>query len=102
VRDEHQRFVQAGGQVAMVGMGTVEQTAAFREAMRLPFRCLADPEKVAYRAFGLRQATLGQVAGPRMWLRGVKAMLRGGLGLPIGDPWQMPGTFVIDGAGETR
>ena len=68
----------------MIGMGTVEQTAAFQQALRLPFRCLADPERIAYRAYGLRRGTLGQVAGPRMWLRGLRAIVRGGIGVPVG------------------
>jgi hypothetical protein len=68
----------------------------------LPFVCLADPEKIAYRAFGLRQGTLGQVAGPRMWLGGLRAVVRGGIGTPQGDPWQMPGTFVVDRVGIIR
>ena len=102
MRDDHERFLRAGGQVALVGMGSVEQTAAFQQSQRLPFRCLADPEKIAYRAYGLRQGTLGQIAGPRMWLRGLKAALRGGVGIPVGDVWQMPGTFIIDREGMIR
>jgi peroxiredoxin len=37
-----------------------------------------------------------------MWLRGLKAVLRGGVGIPVGDVWQMPGTFVIDREGTIR
>lgn len=102
MRDDHERFLQAGGQVAAVGMGTVEQTAEFRRSLRLPFTCLADPEKNAYRAYGLGQAKLGQIAGPRMWRLGLRAIFRGGIGRPTGDVWQMPGTFIIDSRGIIR
>ena len=72
-------------------MGNAQQTAAFRKRHKLPFVCLADPGREAYQAFG-------QIAGPRVWAGGIKALLRCG-GLPSGDVRQMPGAFVIDRSG---
>lgn len=83
----------------MVSMGNAKQTAAFRQRHKLPFVCLADPGREAYQAFGLGRGTIGQIAGPRVWASGIKALLRGGGGLPSGDVRQMPGAFVIDRTG---
>jgi peroxiredoxin len=83
-------------------MATPQQAAAFRQQYELPFPVLADPQREAYQAFRLARGTLGQVAGPRMWLAGLKATLRGGVGRPSGDVWQMPGAFVIDREGIVR
>ncbi|MDR7419635.1 MAG: peroxiredoxin-like family protein [Armatimonadota bacterium] len=57
---------------------------------------VSDPERRLYRAFGLVRATLGQVAGPRVWLRSLGAFLAGHrLGRVIGDGLQMSGVFLV-------
>lgn len=83
-------------------MGTSEQAAAFRARQQLPFCCLADAERVAYQAYGLPRGTVGAVAGLGMWAAGWKALLRHGVGKVIGDPYQLPGSFVIDTRGTIR
>ena len=102
VREDYERFLQAGGDVAVVTMGSAAQTAAFRQRNRLPFLCLADPQRVAYKAFGVPLATIGQVAGPAVWRGGLKAVLRAGFGKPVGDVLQLHGSFIIDRAGILR
>ncbi|MCA9145797.1 MAG: redoxin domain-containing protein [Planctomycetaceae bacterium] len=102
VRDDYQRFLDAGGDVAIITMGTVEQTAAFRDRNRLPFVCLADPERIAYQAFGVPRGTALQVTGPSVWARGLKATLRAGIGKPIGDVLQLHGSFIVDRGGVIR
>ena len=102
MRDDYPRFQTAGGDVVVVTMGTPDQTAAFRDRNRLPFVCLADPERLAYRAFGVPRGTLNQVAGPTVWAGGLKALVRAGVGKPIGDVLQLHGTFVIDTGGVIR
>jgi peroxiredoxin len=83
-------------------MGTPAYAVAFRACYRLPFRCLADTERAAYRAYGLPRGGLGAVAGPAIWAAGWKALLRHGVGRVVGDPYQLPGSFVIDTAGFIR
>lgn len=102
MRDAYPRLRDAGGDVALVAMGTPEQVAAFRERYGLPFRCLADADRVAYRAYGLPRGGLGAVAGPSMWAAGWRALRRHGVGRIVGDPYQLPGSFVIDTAGVIR
>ena len=54
----------------------------------------SDPEKKLYDAFGLKTGSFLQVLGPQSFFRGVQAF-RHGIGVPVGDVWQMPGTFLI-------
>lgn len=58
---------------------------------------ISDPEKMLYKKFQLRQGTFTQLAGLKVWLRGFKKGLIEGLGIGplMGDPFQMPGIFLI-------
>jgi hypothetical protein len=58
----------------------------------LPRFC--DPEKKLYQEFGLETGSFLRVLGPRSFIRGLQA-IKHGIGAPAGDPWQMPGTFLI-------
>ena len=100
VRDEYERFTKAGGQVAVVTMGKPEQARKFREHYQLPFPLLSDPEQAAYRAFHVPRGGLLSVAGPAMWAAGAQSFFKHGAGQIIGDPYQLPGSFVIDRAGK--
>jgi peroxiredoxin len=102
VRDEYEKFQAAGGDVVAVTMGTPEQTAAFRASLRLPFLCLADEKQEAYRAFEVPRGSVSQVAGPAVWGAGLKALLRGGIGVPQGDVQQLQSTVVVDSHGVVR
>ncbi|MDX2131351.1 MAG: peroxiredoxin-like family protein [Planctomycetota bacterium] len=56
----------------------------------------ADPDRLLYRALELGRGSFLQLFGPRVWLAGVLAALRGhGVGRLEGDGFQMPGAFVI-------
>jgi peroxiredoxin len=57
-----------------------------------------DEDQSLYRAFGLGEGTWWQLAGPRVWVRGISASLIGGHrpGAPAGDVRQMPGMFLLD------
>ncbi len=102
VRNDYEKFLTTGGDVAVITMGTVEQTVAFRNRNELPMVCLADPERLAYRAYGVRRAGILGVAGPAVWAGGLKATLRAGIGKPIGDVMQMHGSFIVDPASIIR
>jgi peroxiredoxin len=99
VRKDYESFRQAGGDVAAVTMGTPDQVTEFRKRLDLPFDCFADSGRIAYQAFGLAKGSIGKIAGVAVWKQSFKALLRHGGGIPIGDPMQMPGTFVIDSTG---
>lgn len=57
---------------------------------------ISDPAQELYKAFDLRKGSAWQVLGPRMWWRGLKALMAGNsLGVPKGDIYQMPGVFLL-------
>ena len=57
---------------------------------------ISDPQRVLYRAFDLQRATLAQVFGAKVWLRGFEALTHGHtVGLLAGDARQMPGVFLL-------
>ncbi len=99
VRDEYQRFTDACGQAAVVTMGKPEQARQFRDCYKLPFPLLSDPDQAAYRAFHVPRGGVLSVAGPGVWLAGAQSLLKHGVGRIIGDPYQLPGSFVIDRTG---
>lgn len=90
--------------MAAVSFGDAEMTRRFCAARRAPFPCYADPERRAYDAFGLeRKASLFTLLDPRQLGRTVNA-LTAGHAMYKGrlSTRQMPGTFLIDTAGELR
>jgi peroxiredoxin len=60
---------------------------------------ISDPQCRLYRQFGLEQGRLSQLLGWRVWWRAMKAgLIEGhGIGSIAGNPFQMPGVFVIHG-----
>ena len=96
-------FDQLGAQVVLVGLGDVEETAAFRKRFKVPFSMIADPEKHLFGAFRLKQASVGSLLSAKMIVKGVNAMARGHvMGKPQGDVRQLPGVFIIDTTGRIR
>ncbi len=58
---------------------------------------IADPYCELYRTFGLGKAGVRELFGPRVWLRGIMAVVRGcGVGHLAGDGLQMPGAFLLE------
>ncbi|MEQ8787958.1 MAG: peroxiredoxin-like family protein [Pirellulaceae bacterium] len=102
VRDDYQRFRDAGAEVVVVTMGTPKQAAAFREERKAPFACLADPEQQAYRAYEIPRGGMNEVAGVCVWGAGLRATLRGGVRRPQGDLQQLHGVVIVDAAGVVR
>lgn len=105
LRHDEARFHELGATIALITMGQPHETAEFCAA-RAPeeiFICLSDPEAQAYRAFGLSRGTSAEVMAPRVWGRGLQAMLHGNFpGIPRRDPMQMPGVFIVDRSGTVR
>lgn len=103
MRDGHKEFEKRGAKVALVTMGDPEEAEGFCGRYEVPFVCLSDPEKEAYRAFSLGRGGSREMFGLRSWVRGAQATLKGHtIGAPVGDPWQMPGIFVFDADGAVR
>ncbi|MBN2227860.1 MAG: hypothetical protein JW763_10920 [candidate division Zixibacteria bacterium] len=58
---------------------------------------ISDPHRRLYRAFGFERARLGQLLGPKVILRGIRAILTGGhwAGRLEGDGFQLPGRVLM-------
>jgi peroxiredoxin len=77
-------------------MGDAEETHTFCGPRAPGLLCLSDPERSAYRAYGLGLVGFSEVFAPSVMIAGAQGMLEGhGQGTPMGEPRQMPGLFVI-------
>ena len=96
-----------GAQVVAIGQGTAEEVPRVCAQMGVTFPCLGDPEKVAYRAFGLGRAGWREIildpmrAGNQAMKRGYRVSIRGSL-MPHSDWFQLPGVAIIDRGGIVR
>lgn len=98
-------FEEAGVGVVLIGQGTPGQALAFTGPRRVPFEMLVDPDRAAYRAFGLGDGGPYQILAPAAlvgWV-GVQVRGEGRQGLRHGGSVaQMPGTFLVDTGGVIR
>lgn len=84
--------------VVLVHQGSVEQGEDFLASRWPEVVALSDPDLHLYTAFGLGRGKVGQLLGLASMKAGVRALCKGNLvGLPVGDPWVMPGLFLCDG-----
>lgn len=103
MRRQKNHFAETGAQVVLVGMGTVEASAAFKEKFDIPFPIIADPNRKLYQAFDLKRMRTFGFFSPTMMIKGVSAITKGHrIGVPQGDIRQLPGVFVIDAQGRIR
>lgn len=103
MRQQADQFENHGARVVLVGLGGVEETAAFKSRFDVPFDMIADPHKQLFGAFDLKRASTGSMLSVGMAFKGLTAMAKGhGLGAPSGDVRQLPGVFIIDTNGDIR
>ncbi len=103
MRHREDQFRRLGARVVLVGLGTPEETAAFKAQFKVPFAMIADPHKQLFKDFQLKQASIPALLSAGMAVKGISAMVRGHrLGIPKGDVRQLPGVFIIDTAGRIR
>lgn len=95
MRDSWPEFERRSAAVAAVAPGSPSRTTQLCDSHRIPFRCLADPDYEAYRAFGLQRGSIAQIMGPEVMLKTMRSLFRGNFGPPGGDVFQLGGTFVI-------
>jgi hypothetical protein len=89
---------QAKVRLVLVHMGEDAEAAVFFAKYNLEQEWrIADPTRRLYRAFGLRKGTLSQVLGLQVFVRGLLsgALWKHGLGIPRGDAFQLPGSFLL-------
>lgn len=99
---DYGEIVQRGGEVVFITMGPHERAQQLKASLRLPFEVLVDPHRSAYEAFRVPRGDMSQIAGPQVWLSGLSAVLRSGIGAPGDDLLQLQGTFVVDPLGIVR
>lgn len=80
-------------------MGSVAEGQEFFAKAWPEARAVSDPSKIYYSAFGLARGSLGQLLSPGVVACGLRAAAKGHIGgKPVGDPQQMPGLFLVQGA----
>jgi AhpC/TSA antioxidant enzyme len=98
----HPRLLERGAQLVVLTLGNPTETRVFCRARAPGVACFSDPTTGdAYRKYGLQRGTAGQLFGPAVWLEGARASVEGRyegapIGKPVGDPFMMPGIFVIE------
>lgn len=93
--------------LALVTQGTPQAAKAFCSKYAPGVLCLADPDRNAYRAFGLERANLWQVfLSPKVWISNIKLLQEKGWRTewpPKGqDAMQSAGIFIIGKDGRIR
>ena len=106
LRDDRERFEEAGAAVVLIGLGKAERAESFCEDKSIPFDCLADPEQRAYEAYGLRKMGLSEVLRAENGLKYLRLNLnpetRQRTAKRGEDVLQLGGTFVVDTGGVVR
>ncbi len=103
LRHRYEEFRAAGAEVAVVSFAPSKALLPYARDLRIPFPLLSDPERIAYKAYGLRKGSFWAIFGPKTTWEYVKLISRGRLFRVIqADPFQLGGDFVIDGQGIVR
>lgn len=103
LRNNYAEFQKRGIAIVAVGVGSVQDAADLKAWLKLPYTVLADPEQAGYQAYGLGRGSVMQLASPKVFAAGLKAMTQGNKQVKAtGDPKQLPGTFVVDQHGMVR
>jgi AhpC/TSA antioxidant enzyme len=96
LRDYEQKFSAKGARLAAVGLGDVNYARAFREETGITFPLLIDDQREAYRAVGLKKATLLHLFRKDNKLARKRAKAGGHRQKKLGkDPLQLGGSFVF-------
>ena len=100
------RIRKAGLAIAIIMQGTPEATALFAKQFAPGLLCLADPERKAYKAYGLVRGNLFQTfLNPKVWSAISKSRKKGYQVEPAPpgqDAMLMSGTFIISKDGRVE
>jgi peroxiredoxin len=89
-------------QVTLISFGTIKLAHAWIAETKSDFDFLLDPDRRAYRAYGL-QRSLFRSWKPKIWLEYARLLSQGRKWRGIqGDSGQLGGDFVIDQSGIIR
>lgn len=83
--------------VVFVGQGNVDETRDYMAPTWPEASVICDPDRALFTAMELGRGTVYQMFGPAVWACHVRASFKGNFfGKFVGDPWIMPGVFVVD------
>ncbi len=78
--------------------GDLENGEAFFRKLWPEAKAIADMPRTFYNAFDIQRGGMREMFGPGVWACGVRASSKGHtIGKPVGDPWIMPGLFLVEG-----
>ena len=94
---DREKFPEAGARLVVIGQGTPANAAWFRREFDLDIDLLVDTDRLAYKAAGTKVATVGELVGPKMLLRGAKRARSSGViqGKIVGHPAQLGGLMLV-------
>ncbi len=96
MRTHAAEFRKAGVQLAAIGLGDRQYAKAFREETGIEFPLLIDAERTAYRAAGLKKASLLHLLRRDNAVARKRARAAGHRQHQLGkDPLQLGGSFVF-------
>ena len=95
---DRDRFRDAGVELVVIGQGRPEQAQNFRRSQDVEgLELLVDKGRKSYEAAGTKIATVGELVGPRMLLKGIRrsAASRVHQGRTVGHPAQLGGVLLV-------
>jgi peroxiredoxin len=93
-------ILEKGVEIILVHMSENETAEKFLKKYKIDdLSHVSDPAAEFYQAFGLMRGNFNQLFGLQNWMRGFDAAFAKGHGMsvPIGDGFQMPGIFLLNG-----
>lgn len=102
MRDHQDQFEALGVHVYLLSFGQEWQARRWLEETQAPFPLLLDPDRTAYRAYGLERSA-AKAWSTKTLLHYFRLILKGRKLRPIqGDPNQLGGDFIVDHQGLVR
>jgi len=96
LRDHERAFTEKGARLAVIGLGDLQYARAFHAESGITFPLLVDEQRLAYRAAGLRSATLAHLLWRENSVARSRAQAAGHRQHRLGkNPFQLGGSFVF-------
>jgi hypothetical protein len=96
LREFESAFQQKGAHIAVVGLGDASYASLFREKTKIDFPLLIDDKREAYKAVGLKHASLLHLLRKDNMQARRRAQAAGHKQHKLGkDPFQLGGSFVF-------
>lgn len=94
---DREQFPKAGASLFLIGQGTPDDATAFRAELDLDVELLVDTDRRAYEAAGTKVATLGELVGPKMVMRGLRRSRESKVfqGKIVGHAAQLGGLMLV-------